>query len=196
VSTGTEARRATSPSARAGRVAVIGVGNPFRGDDGIGHRVVDLIAELQEAERRRPNPPRGRPLELRWSDGEPSRLLDDWQGIDVCVVVDAMVTGAEPGTVRLFDALADQLPAAAATSSHGSGVAEAVALGTALDDLPRRLLVVGVEVAHVADGQGLSEELEAVVPRARRVVLAAIAATPSALDVHPSAQRTPPGDPS
>jgi hydrogenase maturation protease len=157
---------------------VIGVGNPFRGDDGVGHRVVELIAEVQESEARGPRPPRGRPLDVRWSDGEPSRLIDDWRAVDVCVVVDAMVTGAKP-----------------ATSSHGSGVAEAVALGTALDDLPRRLLVVGVEVAHVADGEGLSGPLQAAVPRARRLVLAAIAATPTALDVHPSASRNLPGAP-
>jgi hydrogenase maturation protease len=179
-----------------GRVMVIGVGNPFRGDDGVGHRVVDLFAEVQGVEQRGPKVPRGRPVEVRWSDGEPSRLIDDWRAVDVCVVVDAMVTGAEPGTLRLFDAYDDELPPSSTTSSHGSGVAEAVALGTALDDLPRRLLVVGIEVGQVAEGEGLSAAVEDAVPRARRVVCAAIAATPTARDAHPSAIPNPTGVPS
>lgn len=144
---------------------VIGVGNPFRGDDGVGHRVVDLFSQHQRSESRDSGQVPGRPFELGWSDGEPTRLIEAWHGVDVCVVVDAMVTGAPPGTVRVFDGFVDDLPARSPTSSHGSGVAEAVALGEALDDLPGRLIVVGVEVSTVAEGTDLSPRVQASVPR-------------------------------
>lgn len=69
----------------SGRVLVIGVGNPLRGDDGIGPAAVEAL--------------RGRVPQdtvLVVSDGEPARMLDLWRGADTVVVVEACGHG-RPG---------------------------------------------------------------------------------------------------
>jgi hydrogenase maturation protease len=160
-------------SATEPRVVVIGVGNPYRRDDGIGIRVVEALE------------PGRRPVETRCIDGEPARLIECWRDADLAVVVDAVVAGRPPGTVGVWDPSREPLPAAQATSSHATGVGEAVALADALDALPGRLLIVGVEPAAVDDGEQLSPCVAAAVPAALRLVRAAIATarlrTPGAL---------------
>lgn len=170
---------------RVPRVVVIGVGNRYRGDDGVGHRVIDRLSEDVEAAQASAGhpsrPPTGRleRTELCYSDGEPTRLLEQWDGADLAIVVDAVLSGAEAGSIAVLDAADDDLPARAATSSHASGVGEAWALGSALDSLPARLLVVGVEAGSVHDGEGLTEAVYAALPHAHRLVRALIATAPA-----------------
>jgi hydrogenase maturation protease len=170
---------------RLPRVVVIGVGNRYRGDDGVGHRLIDRLSEDVDAARavagHPSRPPSGRleRTELCYSDGEPTRLLEQWEGADLAIVVDAVLTGAEAGRLTVLEAGVDDLPARAATSSHASGVGEAWALGQALGTLPGRLLVVGVEAGSVHDGEGLTEPVYAALPHAHRLVRALIATAPA-----------------
>src|ERR1043165_8817449 len=77
-----------------GRVVVIGVGNPFRRDDGVGPAVVEAL---------RDHVPDGTVLAV--SDGEPSRMLDLWHGADTVVVVEAVRTHpAWPGRLHTLSA--------------------------------------------------------------------------------------------
>jgi len=80
-------------------IAVLGVGNPDRGDDGVGPAVVAALAALA-----------GRlPGDVRLAvlDGEPSRLVDAWSAAALAVVVDAAAPspdGAVPaGTVDVIE---------------------------------------------------------------------------------------------
>lgn len=183
---------------RLPRVVVIGVGNRYRGDDGVGHRVIDRLSEdVEEAQAQAGHPsrpPTGRleRTELHYCDGEPSRLVEQWDGADLAVVVDAVATGAPPGKVLVLEAGVDDLPTRAATSSHAGGVAEAWALGSALGTLPGRLLVVGVEAASVHDGEGLTEPVYAALPTAHRLVRAAIATAPALAPSAPTSQELEP----
>jgi hydrogenase maturation protease len=59
-------------------------------------------------------------------------------------------------------------------SSHLVGVREAVDLATALDRLPPVLVVVGVEVADLEVGEGLSEDVTAAIDGAVRLVLESV----------------------
>ena len=84
-------------------------------------------------------------------------------GADEIVLVDAVSSGAPPGTVHSFDASAEPLPAVlfGASSTHALGLAEAVELARSLGRLPGRVLVYGVEGGTFAYGKGLSPEVEA-----------------------------------
>ncbi|WP_026372264.1 hydrogenase maturation protease [Thioalkalivibrio thiocyanoxidans] len=136
---------------------VIGIGNPWRGDDGIGHAVVDALA--------------GAPgLATAKSHGEPAELMELWQGHDPVILVDAIVTGAAPGTLHRLDAR-EPLPRAARYSSHGIGLAEAVELARSLGELPRTLIVHGIEPACLEDGAGLSPDISAAIFRMSRHIL-------------------------
>ena len=135
---------------------VIGIGNPWRGDDGIGQAVVHA---LQDAPG----------LVTATTSGEPAELMDLWQGHKPVILVDAIVTGAAPGTIHRLDA-AEPLPRTARYSSHGIGPAEAVELARALEALPSRLVIYGIEPARLEDSAGLSPELsEPVAETARRI---------------------------
>ncbi len=138
---------------------VIGVGNRWRSDDGIGPATIEALAGLD-----------GLDAELLTLDGEPARLVAAWQHRPITVVVDAIVTGDPPGTLHVITDC-DQLPRTpSGASSHGGSVAEAVALGRALGQLPDRLIVVGVEPATVDHGETLSPPVAAALDPLIRLV--------------------------
>jgi hydrogenase maturation protease len=130
---------------------VVGVGNAYRRDDGVG---------LAVAERLRV---RGA-IEVVTCEQEPSRLLDAWSGADAALVVDAVSSGADAGTVHRFDASERALPSRVFRgSTHALGVAEVIEIARALGRLPRRVLVYGVEGSDFAAGDGLSPAVAATV---------------------------------
>ena len=116
------------------RIVVIGVGNPWRQDDGAGWAAVDAASARLDGD-----------VELVRTDGEPARLIEVWTGADLAVLVDAVRTGSPAGTVHRLDLGEDTLGPTRATSSHGLGINEAVQLGRALGRMPRRLILFGIE---------------------------------------------------
>jgi hydrogenase maturation protease len=129
---------------------VIGVGNPYRGDDGAGLAVIGLL--------RAEELPKVRLLE---SDGDSAGLLDAWQSAGAVILIDAVSSGAPPGTIYECDALAQSLPRTLSfRSTHAFGVAEALELGRALGQLPARMLLYAIEGKTFATGTGLSQEVE------------------------------------
>lgn len=114
---------------------VVGVGSPCGGDRA-GWAVVARLADLDGAR-------------VEALDRPGPALVATLDGAAAAVIVDAVRSGAEPGTLHRFSRL-DQLPTASPTSSHGLGVAEALALGERLGQLPP-WVVIGVE----ADAEAL-----------------------------------------
>ncbi|HEY6797488.1 MAG TPA: hydrogenase maturation protease [Kineosporiaceae bacterium] len=168
-------------------IAVLGVGNPDRGDDGVGPAVVAALAGRLPAD-----------VALAVLDAEPSRLMDAWFPAGLVLVVDAAAPspdgGVPSGTVCILeiDAAdpAGPRPGSAvagpqrspgspplpelAVSSHGSGVGTAVALAGVLGRLPRRLVIVAVTGATFDLGAPMSESVRAAVPLAADTVIAAV----------------------
>ena len=145
-----------------GPAAVIAVGNPLRADDGAGVEVVRRLAGRVPAGVRL--------IEL---GGEPAELLDAWDELGTVVVVDAVRTGGEPGTVHHFDASTEPLPArTGSASTHGLGLAEALELGRALGRLPGRVVVVGIEAEDRTLGGELSRPVQDAIEDAAATVLA------------------------
>ena len=122
---------------------VIGVGNPLRGDDAAGLRAAQLVKSARVEEV------------VDCSD-----LMTMWGEDDSVIVIDAMVSGAAPGTVRRYDGLTQNLPARAFASTHAFGLAEAVEMSRVLGRLPRALTVFGIEAASFEQGSGLSPDVE------------------------------------
>lgn len=132
------------------RVMVIGVGNEYRGDDGVGRRVA------RELRGRAP-----RTTAILEATGEGTALLESWTGAESVVIIDAVASGASPGTIHRLDARAQALPAGLLhTSTHAFGVAQAVELARALGQLPRSLVIYGIEGKTFDPDTGLSPEVE------------------------------------
>lgn len=131
------------------KVCVVGVGNAWRRDDAVGLVVARRLAAELPAD-----------VAVLECEGEPLGLLDAWEGADVVLVVDAVCSGAEPGTVHRLNGEAPLPPALFRGSTHALGLAEAVELGRALGRLPVRLALYGVEGERFEAGEGLSRVVE------------------------------------
>lgn len=145
---------------------VVGVGSSMRGDDGLGPRAIELLGERLDSE---PS------VELRAVDGDPARMIEAWRGRAVAIVVDAVRTGAPPGTVHRIDHGSAGLVAGRAASTHSGGVAEAIALATQLDLMPQRLVVLGVEPVSFELGTELSAPVREAMPALVERILAELA---------------------
>ncbi|WP_234532616.1 hydrogenase maturation protease [Streptomyces shenzhenensis] len=141
------------------RVTVVGVGNEFRRDDGVGWAVV---AGLRERAGERSLPPGTR---FATSDGDPGRLIALWEDAGLAVVVDAAhAHPGSPGRVHRLELGSGHVVPPSATSTHGLGLGEAVELARVLGRLPERLVVYAVEGADGSFGTGLSPAVAAAVP--------------------------------
>ncbi|MBI1320973.1 MAG: hydrogenase maturation protease [Candidatus Hydrogenedens sp.] len=138
-------------------VLIIGVGNRFRRDDGVGPWVVDRLRQ------------QGIPA-LEHS-GEGAGLLDLWSEAEAVMIIDAARSGAPPGTVHCLDAVANKLPNdLLRPSTHLFGVAEAIETARVLGRLPATLVLYAIEGSEFGFGEVLSPAVE----RAAGDVIAAI----------------------
>src|ERR1035437_8359703 len=80
-------------------IVVIGVGNEYRSDDGAGIAVARRLRALF---------PTG--VTILEESGEGTALMEAWQGAAWVMLVDAVRSGASPGTIHHLDARAAPLP--------------------------------------------------------------------------------------
>lgn len=170
---------------------MVGLGSPDRGDDAVGPVVARAVdGALAGAIGRAGAGLAGPGLAGAGLSGvsvieqeDPTDLVLSWDAHDLVVVVDAVVSGAEPGTVRVLEV--GETPVSTQTwaalgvgGTHAFGLAEAVELARVLGRLPERVSLVLVEAADVTPGAPLSAAVAAAVPRAVDAVLSAVAGLP------------------
>jgi len=142
------------------RVAVIGVGNEYRRDDGVGAAVIAYL-QLHDV----PD------VEFTVADGEPSQLIEAWSGARLAVVVDAVLC-EPPNPGRIHRTSLEAMPSGAGiASTHGLGIPDAMRLAEVLDRAPQRLVVYAVEAADLGFGVGLSPALDGVIPKLASAIL-------------------------
>jgi len=155
-----------------GRVLVVGLGSPDRGDDAVGLHVARGVAALRD--------PRVEVVE----HGDPTDLVQLWRDRERVVVVDAVRSAGDvaPGTLTLLETGAGRDPWTGGAweqtgrgGTHAFGLATAVELARALHRLPGHLTVLGVEAAGFAQGAPLSPPVAAAVPAAVGAALDAVA---------------------
>lgn len=122
---------------------IIGIGNRDRGDDAVGPIAAErLVARAFSAAEHS-------------ADG--AALLELWDGHERVILVDAMRSGAPPGTIRRFDAYREAVPKGAfGISSHLFGPVEAVETARGLGRLPPFMVIFAIEGEAFAFGEPLS----------------------------------------
>lgn len=131
-------------------IRIIGIGNQYRGDDGVGLRIAQDIKKM--------SPDHVTVIE---QSGEGISLMDSWKDSDTVILIDAVHSGAQPGTIHRFDVHTQTIPTKFFHySTHAFGVAEAIELARALKQLPQNLIVYGIEGKCFEAGIGLSLEVE------------------------------------
>jgi len=132
------------------KVLVVSVGNEFRRDDGVGSFILREI--------KKESCPGVSFLEHR---GEGVDLIEQWKSFDTTILFDAVSSGAQPGTVHRFEIPKDTLPKSVfCCSTHAFSIADVIALAKTLDQLPKHLIVYGVEGKSFETGPGLSAEIQ------------------------------------
>lgn len=132
---------------------VIGIGNPYRRDDGAAACVLGRLAPLID-------PAQVRLVEL---DGEPVRLVQSWEGSRSVWLVDAVRSGRRVGSFR--EVTGDDLAGSddrgkPLGGGHLMGLADAIDLARVLDLLPTGVRILGIEGVDFTDGVGLSAEVD------------------------------------
>lgn len=132
-------------------VLVLGIGNPLRGDDGVGPRVVKELA-------RRGLPEGVTALDVGTRGLDLLQVLEGWERV---VVVDAVDFGQEPGQfVRFTPDQAELARTADHFSLHHAGLSEVLALASALGWTLPGLVIFGVQPAEIGWREGLSLAVE------------------------------------
>ncbi len=144
-------------------VLVLALGNPLRGDDGVGAAVIEALAGTDL--------PRGATLLDGGTPGLETALL--LQGYARVIIVDAAEMGLEPGEWRRFTpAEADLKPhdLVLRGTLHSAGLAEALALAEALGILPGEIVIFGMQPGRIGWEPGLSEAVRAALPGLCRAI--------------------------
>ena len=150
---------------------VLGIGNLLLQDEGVGVHVI------RELERRYRVPPGVEILDGGTSGME---LLDTMARREHLIVIDAVCTGAAPGTVvQLADA---EVPALfrMRVSPHEIGLADVLATLQVTDETPRGISLIGVVPASTE----LSLELSSTIAACIKPMLAVVVARLAALGYH------------
>ncbi len=153
------------------RILVAGIGNIFLGDDGFGSEVVRNAGIPRDDPDVRVTDYGIRGMHLAYD------LLDEW---DTLVLVDAVPSRGNPGTLHVFAADRHQEPdtgcGATGLDAHSMDPAAVFASLRALGGTPPYTVIVGCEAGSVEEGIGLSERVARAVPRAVRAVEEIVAA--------------------
>ena len=144
-------------------IVVVGLGNRYRGDDGVGVVAAGVLGELALPGVR-----------VATDIVEPMSLLEAWSGAGLAVVIDGAVgTPSVPGRVRRCT-LVDVVAAAEGLSSHSVDIGRTYALGQVLGRVPDAVVVFTIEVADTRHGIGLTPQVAAAVPEVVGMAVAEI----------------------
>ena len=152
------------------KIGVVGIGQNMRGDDAAGPAAVRMWQHL------RVEAAGGSEIKVRIVEQPGLDLLEALEGVEAAVLVDAIQSGGEPGSVRQL-AIEDLDSAETRKGGmHSWGVAETLALGRLLDQLQGNLTVrvVGIEAERVEFGAALSETVRRSLPDASALIQAQV----------------------
>jgi hydrogenase maturation protease len=149
-----------------GIIKVIGIGQSLRGDDAAGLSAVRIWVETFHAESMPPE------VQLELVELPGIGLLNMFDGTRCAILVDAVHSGAKPGTIHRLSE--DQLESfgGGSGSAHGWGVAETLSLGRQIapTNLPAELIVIGIEASQLDLGETLSPDVASSLPQVARLI--------------------------
>ena len=143
-----------------GQILIIGLGNDYRGDDAVGRVLARRLQAIA-----------GDDVRVLEESGEGAALMESWKGANFVILIDAVHSGGAAGTAHRFDAATEPVPGSFFHySTHAFSLAEAVELARALNQLPPRLIVYGIEGKNFDSRVELSPEVKAAAEEVFRLV--------------------------
>jgi hydrogenase maturation protease len=146
---------------------VLGLGNPLLSDDSVGLRLAERLRPLLAG-----NPS----IEVDVDYWGGLRLMERLVGYDRAIILDAICSGATPGT--LFRLGPGDMPTQHSASAHDLSLPTALALGRQMGaKLPQddAILLIALEAADTLSfGESLTPQVKAALPLAEQAVLQAL----------------------
>ncbi len=141
---------------------ILGVGNLLLRDEGVGVHVISALRDRELPDD----------VEL-WDGGTASfDLLDTLAGRRQVIIIDAVRTGSEPGTIFRFTPEDISASREQVTSLHQVGLLEALTVAEhLLDSAPQEVIILGIEPKEIDWGLELSPDVEAAVPKVIELVM-------------------------
>lgn len=132
------------------KILLIGIGNPFRGDDGVGCVIAGKIKALNLAN-----------VSCMEHQGEGIDLIEQWKDFSTVIVIDAVSCEEKPGTIFRFELPPDELPKSVfACSTHALNIADVIHLAKILNQCPEKIIAYGIAGKTFEMGQGFSVEVQ------------------------------------
>lgn len=144
-----------------GNSVVVGVGNTWRHDDGIGPYIINLLQQQNF-----------NAADLLDGGIDGLALLDKLAEYKHAIIVDAVNMQQPVGTIKTFFPAEAKLITSDALSTHGFGLAELITLMSELD-IKTKVTIIGIQPANIEFGEGLTEEIQARVPAIIEIIVGA-----------------------
>lgn len=146
------------------KTLILGLGNPLLRDDGVG---LEVASKLKSILANEPG------IEVGLDHWGGLRLMERMVGYDRAIVIDAIRTGAPPGTIHVLSPT--DTPTQRSASAHDVNLATALEFGRqAGAELPEpeQITLIGVEAEDIFTfDESLTAKVEAAVPQAIDAVL-------------------------
>ncbi len=165
------------PLRSASDILIIGIGSEMRGDDAAGLLAVRALRSMNV-------PPSVSTAEM---SGDGTSLIDLWRGFSQVILIDAVTAGLPPGSTIQMD-LSGEIPSGTffGASSHSVGIAQALAISLALDELPPSVILYGIQAGNFKVGAAPSKEVEKASQSVALSLLSELRLSPSLSSVHES----------
>ncbi|MGB9689472.1 hydrogenase maturation protease [Thermogutta sp.] len=145
------------------RTLVLGLGNPILSDDSVGLRVVQ---ELQKILLPRKD------LVIDEDHWGGLRLMERLAGFDRAIIIDAIQSGAAPGTIRCLHP--NEIPTQHSASAHDVNLPTALAFGRQMGlhlPLDDAIVLIAIEAEDVLTfGEECTPAVAAAIPQAVKLV--------------------------
>ena len=138
---------------------IIGLGNQFRSDDGVGWAVADALLGTTDLN-----------VPIYKEQGDIQILLELFGRFSKVYTIESIHSPAPPGTWRRLNGLVECMDEMPTTSTHGFGLPQAIALARQLHLLPEHLTIYGI----VAESFIVNNELSSAVRRTVPIVASEI----------------------
>jgi hydrogenase maturation protease len=161
---------------------IIGLGNPILGDDGVGWRVAEQVAQKIKQSTTDPESQlfstefrSTDEIEIDYLAVGGLSLMERLIGYDRVIIIDAIQTGRIPVGEVIYAALEElsETYATHLTSAHDMSLSQALIIGRSMGaHLPKEIIIVGVEARSVYDfSEDLSAPISAALPKATNLVI-------------------------
>ena len=141
------------------KILVIGVGNPYRRDDGVGSKVIKILQQENNSD-----------FVLLDGGTDGLALLDQLAQYERAVIIDAVQMLESPGVVKLFAPSEAKIKIKNdVLSTHGFGLAEMFKLVEQLN-IKTDIKIIGVQPKDIDFGEELSEEVKKTIPQIIEII--------------------------